>query len=419
MILGICSAPEVLEVMRIVQIVIKIIQIAVPILLIIYGMILFTKAISDSDAESLSKSGKSAVRMAIAAAIIFFVPTFVYLIFDIVGSDRSELAQCITDANVNGIANSYLDRVGNTFNKNDYQKAEDYINSISDEDIRNELLSKLNDYKGYVDLVTDIQSITSKNFSTKNKSIQERIEEISDTEIQERIQELYTNTKKDRGLNITDYPIDPNDKLYSDLTKLEGKSIKKLLEEKGSSVEELNSKIELAVESAGVGTREGTVAAAMTLIGTLAEYGYKLPYYWGGGQETGAPYVGINSKWGAKTDPSKSEKNTYVYSGLDCSGFASWAIMQSVRNSSKSQTWNDSNHTIISISGKTEAVCELGDTLENSGHVTLVVGIDEANKRYIVAQESDGLGLTTITFGGIRYNNEEVYKCYKQNNYKD
>ena len=56
MVLGICSAPEVLEVMRIVKIVITIIKIVVPILLIIFGMITYVRAITDSDNDNITKA---------------------------------------------------------------------------------------------------------------------------------------------------------------------------------------------------------------------------------------------------------------------------------------------------------------------------------------------------------------------------
>ena len=47
MILFICDVPEVLKVMKIINTIIMIIKIAVPIILIITGMISFTKAITD------------------------------------------------------------------------------------------------------------------------------------------------------------------------------------------------------------------------------------------------------------------------------------------------------------------------------------------------------------------------------------
>ena len=52
MILGICDNPDILNVMRIIDIVITIIKIVVPILLIISGMITYMNAVKDNEAIS-------------------------------------------------------------------------------------------------------------------------------------------------------------------------------------------------------------------------------------------------------------------------------------------------------------------------------------------------------------------------------
>ena len=61
MIGSICSQPNILEVMRIVNIVIMIIKIVVPIILILFMMLEFMRAISSNDSEALQKAKKSAI----------------------------------------------------------------------------------------------------------------------------------------------------------------------------------------------------------------------------------------------------------------------------------------------------------------------------------------------------------------------
>ena len=75
MILGICDNPDILNVMRIIDIVITIIKIVVPILLIISGMITYKNAVRDN--EAISKANNLFVKKIIAAVLIFFIPTFV------------------------------------------------------------------------------------------------------------------------------------------------------------------------------------------------------------------------------------------------------------------------------------------------------------------------------------------------------
>lgn len=407
MILRICDAPEVLEVMRIVRIAITIIKIAVPIILIIFGMITYVKAITDSDNDNISKANKTIVNMFITAVLIFAVPTIVETIFDAVGSSTNGIVECFSNADKEGIIEGYINRVDRTYSKLDYSKAKKYIDNLSDDEpFKSSFKQRLSKYEVYVELVSDIESLNSSNFAKEAESIKKRIEAISDNEAKEKINKIYEDTIKRRKLSVSNYPISPNDKLYSNLTKLEGKSLSQLLEENNSSVKELNEKIQNAVLVSGVGTREATVSAAMTLIGTLAEYGYKLPYYWGGKY----PKLGVDSKWGSNIGASAESAghNYYYYGGMDCTGFFDWAVSQGMQKG-KSNWYDDKPR--IELVGKTEAVCKIGDALSCPGHIALIVGIDNANKNYIIAEESSGLALSTIPFNGSRYYGDEQYFC--------
>lgn len=404
MVLGICSAPEVLEVMRIVKIVITIIKIVVPILLIIFGMITYVRAITDSDNDNITKANKTIVNMFIAAVAIFLVPTIVELVFDVAGANSNGVIDCFYNADKEGIINGYMARIETSFSKVDYDKAKRYIDNLDDDDPDKAVFQqKISRYKEYVDLVSDIESLNKNNFSSKAKSIKERISAIKDPEVKEKINKLYEKTIKDRKLNVSNYPISPSDSLYSNLKDLEGKSIADLLNENGSSVSELNEKIKNAVTVNGVGTREATVAAAMTLIGTLADYGYKLPYYWGGKHVK----LGINEDWGTKTEGSESPgKNIYYYNSLDCTGFFDWAVSQGMQKAA--YNWYD-DYPIVELKGKTSAVCKIGDAISIKTHITLIVGVNSNN--YVVAESTglDGVVISNMPFNGYRDGNQ--YYC--------
>ena len=404
MVLGICSAPEVLEVMRIVKIVITIIKIVVPILLIIFGMITYVRAITDSDNDNIAKANKTIVNMFIAAVAIFLVPTIVGFVFDVAGANSNGVIDCFYNADKEGIINGYIARIETSFSKVDYDKAKRYIDNLDDDDPDKAVFQqKISRYKEYVDLVSDIESLNKNNFSSKAKSIKERISAIKDPEVKEKINKLYEKTIKDRKLNVSNYPISPSDSLYSNLKDLEGKSIADLLNENGSSVSELNEKIKNAVTVNGVGTREATVAAAMTLIGTLADYGYKLPYYWGGKHVK----LGINEDWGTKTEGSESPgKNIYHYNSLDCTGFFDWAVSQGMQKAA--YNWYD-DYPIVELKGKTSAVCKIGDAISIKTHITLIVGVNSNN--YVVAESTglDGVVISNMPFNGYRDGNQ--YYC--------
>ncbi len=101
LILGICDVPEVIETMRIVNIVILILKIAVPIILIVSGMVTFMNSIKVGNEDLLSKAKKSLLIKCIAAVCVFLVPTIVDVLVDISGPDN-EFRACLE-------ANAYID----------------------------------------------------------------------------------------------------------------------------------------------------------------------------------------------------------------------------------------------------------------------------------------------------------------------
>lgn len=219
------------------------------------------------------------------------------------------------------------------------------------------------------------------------------------------------------------YPIDPNDELYSDLELMHGTSLKDILEANGMTVERYEKFLQDSIKSAGLGTRRGVVAAATTLIGSLAEMGYKINYLWGGKYHE----LGIKENWGAPTNNSyycdiykdKFGDNTkcltnYAWNGLDCSGFAHWAILNGTGKTNSEYSQGDMMWSNSIALDSNNAVCKPGGILQSSGHVVLVIGIDTEQKRYIVA-ESTGSDVST-NYGGTKISyysfDKEGYECY-------
>ena len=93
---GFCN--ELGPVLRLVGIVVNGIQIGVPIILIVIGMIDFTKAVTAKDEGEIKKAQNALIKKAIAAALVFFVIFFVGLIMKIVGNeDYKSCLECVTD----------------------------------------------------------------------------------------------------------------------------------------------------------------------------------------------------------------------------------------------------------------------------------------------------------------------------------
>ena len=209
-----------------------------------------------------------------------------------------------------------------------------------------------------------------------------------------------------------DYPIDPNNELYTNNKFLIDKTLSDVLSDNGSSVEEFNGFLKSEVEKAGIGTRNAVIAAAVNLIGSLAEKGYKLNYQWGGKYEA----IGIKPDWGTYIYNSYCDEsyklvnsnisvchNNYSWKSFDCSGFVTWAIINGMqgKNSTGGIQVNQSNifNSKATSLNPNKAVCKVGGVLQSSGHIVLVVGHDDANKQYIVA-ESTGSRINT-GYGGV------------------
>lgn len=221
-----------------------------------------------------------------------------------------------------------------------------------------------------------------------------------------------------------DYAISPDAPDYKNLKFLVNQPLSSMLLSHGSSVETLNGMLKESATSAGVGTRKAVVNSAMTLIGTLAQYGYKLPYQWGGKYYK----IGVNPSWGNVVNTNCGDYNyndrsvcynNYKWVGFDCSGFVNWTLINGLQvDYSGLQAKNGVQYTDFSRTiplSENEAVCNPGDVLVNNGHIALVVGIEDSSKNYIVAESAgsriaDGTGGVIISRWKFKKGD---YKCRK------
>ena len=84
-------------VFNIVSLIIMLVQIVVPILLIIWGMLDFGKAVVGGDEEKIKAAQKIFLKRLIAAILVFLIVTIVKMIVDVVGDIGAE------GTNANGV----------------------------------------------------------------------------------------------------------------------------------------------------------------------------------------------------------------------------------------------------------------------------------------------------------------------------
>jgi len=414
---GICKEPGVLTILMLVKTVVNVIYIAAPITLIITSLITFMKAVCSNE-DGIKKAQKVFVNKLISAAVIFLVPTILMFIMNFIDTDTSVLKTCINSANPEGIKAAYISKAEEyvsiakeTLSQKDYNEAKLAINRLEDEDKKNTLSSELKELEGYINLMSNIKNLENNYSYKKYKELKDELEKVEDVAIKEKIETKFNEVSETLFAFVGNYPIVPfgEHELYTNLKTYKGDSLDNLLKKNGSSAEELDEKIKMAVEYYGVGTRKATVAAAITLIGSVAETGYQLPYFWGGKWAK----IGVNPNWGTQKHPDACNERyfdtqeeidaciaRYQYWAMDCSGFVNWAVIQGVQEVRKQDDTNSGKIVLLNSSTADHAVCNIGDALETTGHIVLVVGLDDENKRYIIAEESEGLEIDSIPYSG-------------------
>ena len=176
MILNICDNPSVLSVIRIINIAIMIIKIAVPIILILVGMITLMKTIKVGNDDLLAKAKKQLINNAIAAVVIFLIPTLVNVIVK-VSDSTNQYRDCLYNANVDGINQKYYENANDAVLKaeksleyNDYYGALNKINEIKDIEQKKSLESRLNSVKSSIDKKINESNESEKPDTNNNSS---------------------------------------------------------------------------------------------------------------------------------------------------------------------------------------------------------------------------------------------------------
>lgn len=85
-----CDQVNVLKTLRIFGYLLSVVKIIIPLLLIIFATIDFSKAAVNSDQEALNKAIKSVANRAIAAVAIFFLPTIIFYLTSLIGNSVSD-----------------------------------------------------------------------------------------------------------------------------------------------------------------------------------------------------------------------------------------------------------------------------------------------------------------------------------------
>lgn len=149
-IMSICDSADVLSVIRIIKIVITIIKIAVPIILILSLLLNYMSAVKSNDDNLLAAANKSTIPKLTAAILVFFIPTFVNILADVVSFNSDSYSNCISNANSEHIselivndAKIYLSLAKKTLTRADYNIAISKVKKIKDDSEREKYSAEL------------------------------------------------------------------------------------------------------------------------------------------------------------------------------------------------------------------------------------------------------------------------------------
>ncbi len=177
-------------------------------------------------------------------------------------------------------------------------------------------------------------------------------------------------------------------------------------------ISQLNSRLQIAVNSAGYQTGNGVAEAAKFLATQVAH----LPYFWGGRNMN----TGIHSNWGCSTKISATgseaqPSGTSWPFGMDCSGFAVWAIRNAGIDISGMNTtglYGLGNKipfaSAVSQARPGDLVWRGSTSPRVSGkHVGIIIATNPATNQYLIAQETGAA--TGMEYGWISATSNFTY----------
>lgn len=185
------------------------------------------------------------------------------------------------------------------------------------------------------------------------------------------------------------------------------------VENAGSSVDVLNAAIAADVASAGLYTRLGVAAAAVSSVSHMAELGYSIPYQ-GRGSYQGENDWGLCPEWGSKlSKPTEDGNGTYYYKGMQCVGSLVWTYKQAGLNLSNTETgWMIGECGAVSKRSDNVIAYDrarTGDLVQKNQHYLMILdrldtdgdGLADAYLTY--EMEAPHLTFLILTFRTVRY----------------
>lgn len=95
---SLCGQAAIRNVLYLVGVVVAVIRIAVPIILVVIGMIDLVKALTSQDDKQIKSATSLLVKRVVIGVVVFLVPTIVSLLMTVIGQpDVKACSKCVTN----------------------------------------------------------------------------------------------------------------------------------------------------------------------------------------------------------------------------------------------------------------------------------------------------------------------------------
>lgn len=178
-ILSLCGEPEILTVLKLVNTVLGIIRVVVPITLIVSLSLTYLSAVASKNDDLVSAAIRQSVTKMLAAILVFFVPTFAAVIFNVASGDDT-YKTCLANATTENIEKAYdmrasdlISRAKDNMQYYTYMEALRAVRNVSDGNKKAQYEEELKDIK----YILDVKDLIAKVARTKKNSDYEKAAE--------------------------------------------------------------------------------------------------------------------------------------------------------------------------------------------------------------------------------------------------
>jgi exopolysaccharide biosynthesis protein len=238
-ILDVCEDGDILNAFRIGKEILKIIRIVVPMLIVIISIKdVFQYTVANSG-EGLSKIITPIFKRLIAGLIVFLIPSWVDVGFELASTEAKNYHACIDNATPEGIKNAYYNKAKkliakakDTLEPADLKTASAYLRKVEDESKRKELQNQINEIQEYVNISQNILGMTKlKHY----KALKELISKVKDAAVKTKLTDKLEEKFKTLDLHdVAKVKVEGVDLVGANTVKEETESLKIYVNKVGS-----------------------------------------------------------------------------------------------------------------------------------------------------------------------------------------